>query len=272
MKRLFWLVLACSCSASESDPAGDTTPTAMETGDSLRAPAAADTIGTMPAPDAGQREIFIDAVTTGNPVVVRGRARTFENTVQVRARDADGALIAMNFTTSAGEMGHHNPYEAQLWLVRDPGSRMFVDAFEYSAKDGSERSLTTDTLEFAGARMPVTLMFSADECTATKSFDRQVPRTVAVARLLVEALVAGPTAADKAAGASAPFPPGSRVNTVRLRDGELTVDFNERLQNVGGSCAAQAIRASVTHTLERLPAVRRVVISAGGSRDLALQP
>jgi hypothetical protein len=57
-----------------------------------------------------------------------------------------------------------------------------------------------------------------------------------------------------------------------LRYGTLTFDFIERLQNVGGSCAAQAIRESVTQTLQRLPTVLRVVITAGGSEKLALQP
>ena len=57
-----------------------------------------------------------------------------------------------------------------------------------------------------------------------------------------------------------------------LRDGTLTVDFNERLQNVGGSCRAQMIRAAVTETLSRLPSVKKVVITAGGSETLALQP
>lgn len=68
------------------------------------------------------------------------------------------------------------------------------------------------------------------------------------------------------------FPRGSALRGVNLRNGVLTVDFNERLQNVGGSCAAQAIRASVTETVRRVPGVQRVVITAGGSADLALQP
>ena len=84
--------------------------------------------------------------------------------------------------------------------------------------------------------------------------------------------MAGPTGEERSAGATGPFPRGSRVESVILRQGELTVDFNERLQNVGGSCRALGIRESVTRTLSRLPAVRRVIITAGGSAELALQP
>ncbi len=121
--------------------------------------------------------------------------------------------------------------------------------------------------------MQVTLELPVgNDCIETRPFTRVVPETPAVARLLVEALIAGPLPAEKAAGAVSPFPPGSDVNSVVLRDGVLTVDFNERLQNVGGSCAATAIRESVTRTLARLPAVKRVVITAAGSERLALQP
>ena len=84
-----------------------------------------------------------------------------------------------------------------------------------------------------------------------------------MARLLVEALMTHPRT---------PFPRGSDVEGINIEGGVLTVNFNERLQNVGGSCAAQAIRASVERTLAQLPTVDRVVITAGGSEKLALQP
>lgn len=218
------------------------------------------------------QEIYIDSVTVGNPLVVYGRARTFENTVQVRVRDAQGGDITEVFTTSVGEMGNHNPFVASAWLTRPPGEQVVVESFEYSAKDGSVRSLTADTVAFPVPNSTFTLDFPGSDCTTAVTVRREAPRTVAVARLLADMLVAGPDSSERAAGAASVFPRGSRVNTVILRQGELTVDFNERLQNVGGSCAAQAIRASVTNTLGRLPSVRRVVITAGGSQDLALQP
>jgi hypothetical protein len=221
---------------------------------------------------AASQEIYIDSVRAGNPLVVYGRARTFENTVQVRARDANDAIITEVFTTSVGEMGHHNPFVARIWLTRDPGARTTVEAFEYSAKDGSVRSLTRRPVAVPRTRTRLTLMFTTSDCDSAAPFERDVPPSVAVARLLVEMLVGGPTESEKRAGASAPFPRGARVNSAILRDGVLTVDFNERLQNVGGACAARAIRESVTRTLLRLPAVRSVVITAAGSEPLALQP
>src|SRR5687768_6984084 len=245
------MVLALGCSGPNDRPAADSPAARAETSATI-APRGTTSATSVTTPT---QEIYIDSVSGSNPLTVKGRARTFENTVQVRARDAQGGVIAEVFETSVGEMGQHNPYVARVWLVRDPGPHVTVEAFEYSAKDGSVRSLTTKRVATPPGRTQLALMFATNECTRTSLFTRNVPRTVAVARLLVEALVAGPSETEKAAGASAPFPRGSRVNSVILRDGVVTVDFNERLQNVGGACAAQAIRESVTQTLMRLPAV-----------------
>jgi hypothetical protein len=242
----------------------------------ISSPAIATPASPEPKPDpepARSLEIYIDSVVAANPIVVSGRARTFENTVQVRARDDEGKIIAAEHVMSVGEMGHHNPYTAQLWITRDPGPRLTVEAFEYSAKDGSVRSLTSKVVPYGVERMRLSLHLPVGtDCVSTRAFSRLVPKSVSMARLLVEALIAGADDAEKAAGAVSPFPPGSDVNSVVLRDGVLTVDFNERLRNVGGSCAATAIRHSVTRTLSQLPPVKSVVITAGGSEKLALQP
>ena len=214
--------------------------------------------------------ITIESVEAANPIVVTGRARTFENNVALRLRDARGARIAETFTTSTGEMGHHNPYRATIWVTRDPRDRITVEALEYSAKDGSEQSLVSVTKPFTVETIEARLYFPDANCVGVKPFARRIPKSLSHARLLVEALLAGPLESEH--GAAAAFPSGSRVESVNLRDGALTVDFNERLRNVGGACQAQMIGQSVTRTLQTLPSVKRVVITAGGSEALALQP
>ena len=217
-----------------------------------------------------ERNIYIDAIETANPVAVTGRARTFENNVVLRVRDARGALITETFTTSTGEIGHHNPYRCTIWVTRDPGESVTIEALEYSAKDGSEQGLVSMTRLYAVERIEARLYFPDDECSRVTPYARRIPKSVSHARLLVEALIAGPLNSES--GAVSAFPEGSRVESVNLRDGVLTVDFNERLRNVGGACRAQMIRESVTKTLQSLPSVRRVVITSGGSEALALQP
>lgn len=251
---------------TEAPPAEitETEPVPPSTRTTVPAPPATSTTTQAP-PAQPQREITIDRIEIANPLVVTGLARTFENNVVVRVRDARGALITEAFTTSAGEMGHHNPYRATIWLTRHPGSAIVVEALEYSAKDGADRSLVKRRSPFNVAPVTVELALPSDpqhDCTKTRIVKRELPKTVSMVRVLVEALLAEPS----------PFPKGSRVESVNLRGGVVTVDFNERLRNVGGSCAAQAIRASVTGTLRRLPNVREVVITAAGNQEQALQP
>jgi hypothetical protein len=216
------------------------------------------------------RNVFINRVTVANPLIVKGRARTFENTVVVRARSGNDVLKEIP-ATAVGEIGQYNPYTAHVWLTRHPGKELTVEAFEYSARDGSVQSLDSQTVRYTVPPVSAKLHFPAGDCTRFVEIERAIPKSISMARLLVEALIDGPTAVEQH-GASAVFPRGSAVRSVNLRDGVLTVDFNERLQNVGGSCAVQAIRESVSRTLRQLPTVKNVVITAGGREDLALQP
>ena len=256
------LVVALLPGCSNPEPEPVRVPETTQTG------AGEDTRASIPP-----KEITIERVTAANPVVVEGRARTFENNVIVRVRDARGDLIVEDFTTSNGEMGQHNPFRAELFVTRDPGGKVTAEALEYSAKDGSERSLTSSTIDYPGERVNVQLFFPEEnpgDCTAVKAVTRRVPKTVSLARLAAEALLRGPLASET--GLSNPFPERSHVESVILRGGVLTVDLNDRLRNVGGSCRAQAIRASIERTMKQLSTVKEVVITAGGSRELALQP
>lgn len=208
-----------------------------------------------------------------NPVKVGGQARTFENNVVIRVLDERGEKMIETFTTASGEMGKFSAFGKDVFLVRDPGKELTVEAFEYSAKDGSIVNRDSVTLPVELRLQKVTLQFpssarSPNDCTKVFPEERTIPVSASLARLLVEALIAGPASRDL----DHPFPPGSQVRSVNLRDGVLTVDFNERLSNVGGSCAATAIRASVERTLRQLPNVRRVRITAMGDEKTALQP
>ena len=276
---------ACSRPAEKISTEGSGSPrpqtsTSVSTSTTVSAPestiveetASVSTTSSSSAPSSQHAQnISIDEVEAANPVIVSGHARTFENNVALRVRGRDG-LVAEGFTTSRGEMGQHNPYRATLWLTRDPGKTIVVEALEYSAKDGAETNLARVEKPFSTQLVNAVLYLPDEKCTGVSPHTRAIPKSISMARLLVEALIAGPTAQERSKGAAAVFPSGSRVESVNLRDGVLTVDFNERLQNVGGACRAQMIRASVSETLRHLPGIRKVVITAAGSEKLALQP
>lgn len=272
------LFISCSPTAEKTLPTPQTTASSTASSSTStpvpETPAETATIVEEdPAPPAAQeRNITITGVDVANPLVISGLARTFENNVVLRARAADGSVIVEGFTTATGEMGQHSPYRGSLWLTRQPGNRITVEALEYSAKDGSETNLARVERPFNVAAVEASLYFADENCTGVKPYTRRIPKSISMARLLVEALVQGPTADERSHGAAVSFPEGSAVRSVILRNGTLTVDFNERLQNVGGSCRAQMIRAAVTETVRKLPAVKSVVITAGGSEKLALQP
>jgi len=274
-----FLFVACSPAVEKPVPPPTTTaeePSAGASAEPAEQQPAQETPAETPAVETPvvteERNITITGVEIANPLVVSGLARTFENNVVLRARATDGSVIAEGFTTATGEMGQHSPYRGSLWLTREPGNRITVEALEYSAKDGSETNLVRADKAFNVAPVEATLYFADENCTGVKPYTRRIPKTISMARLLVEALVQGPTSGERTRGAAVSFPKGASVQSVILRDGTLTVDFNERLQNVGGSCRAQMIRAAVTQTLSRLPSVKKVVITAGGSEKLALQP
>jgi hypothetical protein len=223
----------------------------------------------LPAPPADSRPSITLAspdVIRENPIRFGGTARTFENNVVVRVRDTDGNLMIERAVTATGETGTFNPWSAELYITRDPGDRVTLEALEYSAKDGSERSVARAAVRFEVPIVELTV-FAHDperaptDCSRVFPLIRRVPKATAVARLLVEVLLSTDL-----------FPRGAQANSVNLRDGVLTVDFNERVQNVGGACRAQAIRASLERTLRTLPAVKQVAITANGDRELALQP
>ena len=271
------MVLFLACKQPPNPPVTETVSTASREETTTTAGGAAPQPATIvegapdPPPVPAESNIFIDEVELANPVVVQGRARTFENNVVLRLRDAKGAVITETFTTATGEMGRHSPYRGMLWVTRDPGARVTIEALEHSAKDGSPQSLVSVERPYAVELVERRLYFSDDACTGVKAYTRRIPKTVSAARVLVEALIAGPTAAERAQGAFGPFPQGSRVDSVHLRGDTITVDFNERLQNVGGSCRSEMIRETVTRSLQSL-GIRKVVLEAGGSEELALQP
>src|SRR5688572_12110987 len=175
---LFTCYLFIACSAPAPQPPAPEQPAPQQPAPATR---------TEPKP-----EITISAVAPGNPVVVEGHARTFENNVVVRLRNANGTLIHETFTTSAGESGHHNPYRAEVFVTRDPGGQVTVEALEYSARDGAERSLTSRTVRYNVEPLMAVLYLpekSPTDCTRVHPLQRSMPRSIAMARLLVEALL-----------------------------------------------------------------------------------
>jgi hypothetical protein len=93
----------------------------------------------------------IDDVIKGS-VTVAGVARTFENTVMIRIKDADGNILAeTTATTDAPEVGQFGDFEQAVAFSApqnydQPG---VIEVFEQSMKDGDEQNKVSIPVGFA---------------------------------------------------------------------------------------------------------------------------
>jgi len=111
------------------------------------------------------------------------------------------------------------------------------------------------------------------DCSRTIAVERLVPKTSAVARAAVEALLRGATEEEINRGFVSNINPGTRVQKLTIENGIAKVEFDEQLEfQVGGSCRVAAIRAQITETLKQFPTVKDVIISIDGRTEDILQP
>jgi len=91
-----------------------------------------------------------------------------------------------------------------------------------------------------------------------------------VAATAVRALLAGPTAAERAGGLTSTIPGGTSLRGLTIRDGLATVDLSGHFDDGGGSFSMTARVAQLVFTLTRFPTVDRVILMLDGRRVTAL--
>jgi hypothetical protein len=89
--------------------------------------------------------------------------------------------------------------------------------------------------------------------------------TPRVATAAVEALLAGPTAAERAAGITTAIPRGTRLLGVSIKGGVATVDLTSEYQSGGGSLSMQVRLGQVVYTLTQFPTVETVRFALDGT-------
>lgn len=129
-----------SSPASSAEPVTNTTPNSTAPATS---PSATGTVNiTVSSPKSGE--------TVGRPFTVRGTARTFEQSVSFRLKQADGKVLVEDFTTAtAPDLGMFGPYEKTLNYPRPTQQNGILEVFENSAKDGSEINKVTVPVKFS---------------------------------------------------------------------------------------------------------------------------
>lgn len=109
-------------------------------------------------------------------------------------------------------------------------------------------------------------------CTAVVAVRRTIPKTLETGRAAITELLKGPTAEERAAGYMSEIPEGVQLNTITLVNGEMKVDFSERLNEGGGSCHVAGVTEQIRQTLLQFSTVKSVTISVAGKTEGVLQP
>ena len=214
-----------------------------------------------------------------SPVVVAGTGIAFESNISINIRDARGVKIAESFATAdAPDVGKPGAYRAAVAFNAAPGSELFVEVFEASAKDGTPIHTVRIPVVVAEKVVRYSIFLGgpvrgASECSITNAVSRTAPATVAVARNALLHLIAGPTREERDQKQYfSTLPQDVLINSLTIQNGVARVDFTSQLNKISGSCAVVAARAQVEQTLKQFPTVTSVVIAVDGSVEEALQP
>lgn len=226
-----------------------------------------------------------DIITS--PVSISGKARgnwMFEASFPVRVIDANGNELGVaplqakedwmtiDFVNFAGQITFSSPTTATGFLVfnNDNPSGLPENSKEFKLpiKFGQPKETTIVKVYFNNSNLD-----PEASCNKVFSVDRVIPKTTAVARAALEALLTGPTATEKESGHATSINAGVKIQSLIIENQTARVDFDEQLEfQVGGSCRVSAIRAQITQTLKQFPTIKNVIISINGRTEDILQP
>ena len=111
-------------------------------------------------------------------------------------------------------------------------------------------------------RTTVAVYFTRGE--RLRKVNRSVPRTPRLGAAAVQALLAGPTGAERAAGLGTAIPPATRFRDLRIEAGVATVDLSRDFESGGGSLGLTLRLAQVTCTVDEFATVKGVRFALDG--------
>ncbi len=115
-------------------------------------------------------------------------------------------------------------------------------------------------------------MSAMEDCSEVFPVERTVSSTEAIGTAALSELLKGPTGEEKNEGYFTSLPDGVVLNSLNIEESNAYADFNEALNQGGGSCMMENRRAQITETLKQFPTVDSVIISVNGDTETALQP
>ena len=241
------------------------------------------------APPADGPNIVVELPTQGQKVsggfVLKGEARTFENTVSYRVVGEGGERVAEGNLMAVGDAGAMNPFTTEVTLPGKYAGRATLEVFQYSARDG--RPIDVVKIPIAVRDQPpaaatggatVRVFFANSsmngngDCRNVFSVERPRGTSPAVAEHALRELLAGPSSSDREAGYATELPRGVELLGIRITNGVAVANFSRQLRSSAGACRAEAIRAQIERTLFQFPSVQSVVIQVEGNEEEVLEP
>lgn len=121
-------------------------------------------------------------------------------------------------------------------------------------------------------RVTVFFVGAADGAGTVVPVQRTVQgrRAEALLRGAFDALLAGPTAQERAKGLTTEIPAGTRLRGLSVREGVVTVDLSEAVGSGGGSSSMQGRLWQIVYTGTVLPAARQVRLIIEGEERQTL--
>ena len=221
------------------------------------------------------------------PVVIKGQARGnwfFEASFPVEVLDDKQFVIGTGIAKSMEDWMTEDfvPFEATIDFARPLSKQGFlVLKKDNPSGDAQYDDQLIIPISFNQDTMLIKVYFATSktagqddfDCKYLESVNKEVPKSIAVARAALTALLAGPSVNDKTNGFYTAINSNVKINSLTIDDGVARVDFNEQIQfQVGGSCQVSTIREQINKTLLQFPTVKSVIISVNGDVEQALQP
>lgn len=221
--------------------------------------------------------------TVAFPFSIKGQARVFENTFNVRIKNYDGAILYEDIAmTNAPDSGIFGDYEKKIdYLLRQPeNNNLILEVLDYSAKDGSEQDLVSIPVSInLGDAREIKIFLGNSKldpefsCNKVFPVERIIPKTQAPATAAMNVLLQGQRGKEQENGYFTSINYGVKLQKLTIKNNTAYADFDEQLQTqVGGSCRVAAIRSQITETLKQFESVKDVIISINGRTEDILQP
>ncbi|HAZ17114.1 MAG: hypothetical protein A3H59_01320 [Candidatus Jacksonbacteria bacterium RIFCSPLOWO2_02_FULL_43_9] len=216
----------------------------------------------------------------GLPITIKGEARTFESTVNIRLTNSDKSILTEDIAMAqVPDSGIFGPFSIELSYPKPKTNQGFVEVFEYSAKDGAEISKITIPITFAQQDTTTVSLFfnntshdpNLPDCSIVYPIERRIAVTGDTNLQAIKELIKGPSLIEQTAGYISSIPQTAKLNTITSENNNIIVDFSN-LDIQGGSCAVMAVRAQIIETIKALTQIENITISIQGETEDILQP